>query len=141
MSRADYSVDREDQWAFIRWRGAVKSAISGQRGQAFLKEMLIALDDLPAKKLIANHLHNTGEFCAIGSVGKKRGIDMHRLDPEDSDGIAKEFGIAQALVREIEFENDEGSFWHETPEERFNRIRNWVIKNIQATEPNSETTK
>lgn len=32
MSRCGYSDDY-DQWALIRWRGAVESAIRGKRGQ------------------------------------------------------------------------------------------------------------
>jgi len=47
MSRSGYSDDCDDQWSLICWRGAVKSAIRGKRGQAFLKEMLAALDALP----------------------------------------------------------------------------------------------
>lgn len=83
MSRSGYSEDLDDQWQFIRWRGAVKSAIKGRRGQDFLKEMLAALDALPEKVLIANDLQDTtysGQVCAIGAVGKARGVDMERLE-------------------------------------------------------------
>ena len=46
MSRSGYGDDI-GQWDLIRWRGAVQSAMCGKRGQAFLKEMLAALDALP----------------------------------------------------------------------------------------------
>src|SRR5262245_16738600 len=36
----------------MRWRGAVHAAIFGKRGQAFLTELLAALDALPEKKLL-----------------------------------------------------------------------------------------
>lgn len=56
MSRSGYTEDCEDDWALIRWRGAVNSAIRGKRGQAFLREMLAALDVMPEKRLIAGNL-------------------------------------------------------------------------------------
>jgi hypothetical protein len=43
-------------WSHIRWRGAVASAIRGGRGQAFLREMLAAMDAMPVKRLVANEL-------------------------------------------------------------------------------------
>lgn len=131
MSRANYSDDLE-QGVLAMWRGAVRSAINGRRGQAFLKEMLAALDALPQKRLISDALECGGEVCAIGSVGKARGIDMSRLDPEYSEQIAHTFGIADALTREIEYINDEAEWKAETPEERFVRVRAWVVSKIRA---------
>lgn len=134
MGRSGYNDDFDNEWKFIRWRGAVASAIRGKRGQAFLKEMLAALDALPEKRLIADELERNGEVCAIGSVGKARGIDMSKLDPEEYSGIAYTFGIAEALAREIEYENDEGGFWNnETPEQRFIRIRKWVESHVEKS--------
>jgi hypothetical protein len=46
MSRSGYSDDHSE-WDLIRWRGAVASAIRGKRGQAFLRELLVALDAMP----------------------------------------------------------------------------------------------
>jgi hypothetical protein len=129
MSRAQYSEDI-DGWGLIRWRGAVAKAIKGKRGQAFLREMLIALDALPDKRLIAHELEKDGEVCAIGSVGKARGIDLSTVDPEDYGGVAATFGVSQALVREIEFVNDDWLGYRETPEQRFQLVRSWVAKHI-----------
>jgi hypothetical protein len=61
MSRSGYTEECEDNWQTIRWRGAVKSAIRGKRGQAFLREMLAALDAMPEKRLIAGDLVFKGE--------------------------------------------------------------------------------
>lgn len=131
MSRSGYS-DNIEHWDLIRWRGAVASAIRGARGQAFLKEMLAALDAMPEKKLVAGELQKDGNVCAIGAVGRARGIDMGPIDPEDRDTVAGVFGIASALTAEIVYENDEG-VWHvETPERRWSRMREWVLANIKS---------
>lgn len=158
MSRSGYHDDNDDNWQLIRWRGAVRSAIRGKRGQAFLKEMLAALDAMPDKRLIAGVLvvdgwqgawdgqeiivgadelvdrrgqpHPMGAVCAIGAVGKARGVDMAGLDPEDSETVSCTFGISDALAREIVYMNDEGA-WNETPEQRWARMRRWVAAQIK----------
>ena len=125
MSRSGYTDDC-DGWALIRWRGAVASALRGRKGQAFLREMLTALDNLVGKRLIAGDLMRGGEVCAIGAVGAARGIDMTGIDPEDPETVAGVFGIAPALAKEIVFENDEWAC-KATPEDRFTRMRAWVV--------------
>lgn len=146
MSRSNYSDDIGGGWEDNLWRGAVRRALQGKRGQAFLREMLEALDALHDKALIEEELYSEGSVCAIGSVGLKRGIEMTDLDPENYTAIAKRFGIAESMVREIEYENDEiGNHWHlssegkycwknETPEERFIRVRAWVVSQIRVDE-------
>lgn len=135
MSRSGY-VDDYDEGNYLNlWRGSVKRAIRGRRGQNFLREMLTALDALPEKRLIARELAQDSEVCAIGSVGLARQVDMTTLDPEEPEQIAKAFGIAPALVREIEYINDEDgpSPWDcskETPEQRYERVRLWVVNHI-----------
>jgi hypothetical protein len=103
VSRSGYSDDMDDQWQFIRWRGTVKSAIRGKRGQAFLREMLVAMDAMPEKRLVASELEAEGQVCAIGSVGRARGIDMSKLDPEDYDTVAGTLpatkGVTEAMDR------------------------------------------
>ncbi len=128
MSRSEYS-DGLDQWDLIRWRGAVLSALRGRRGQAFLREMLVSLDSLPHKRLITGYLQNKGEVCAIGSVGISRGLDLDREEGFSNETLSVMFGIAEAMVREIAFINDE-YYSPETSTERFNRMRCWVVQNI-----------
>jgi hypothetical protein len=147
VSRSGYTEDQDDQWQFIRWRGAVKSALRGKRGQAFLREMAEAMDALPQKRLVAMELETAGEVCAIGSVGRQRGIDMSKLDPEDYSTVAGTFGIAECLAQEIVYMNDEYWYWstddkgyinkdesgqhlYITPEERFAKMRTWIEGNI-----------
>lgn len=129
MSRSNYSDDCE-QWDLIRWRGAVKSAIRGQRGQSAFKELLAALDAMPIKELISDKLEQDGEYCTLGVLGKARGIAMAELDFEDHDEVAKAFNLAPALVMEITFENDE-AWGRQTPPERWQRMRQWVAYQIQ----------
>jgi hypothetical protein len=134
MSRSGYSDDYDKQWRFIMWRGAVASAINGKRGQAFLPEMIAALDGLPEKRLIPHDLIKRGadadNVCAIGSVGLLRGVDMNALDPENYDAIAATFKVAPALVQESEYINDEANYWPETPEARWKRMRDWAEQHL-----------
>lgn len=131
MSRAGYSDDCDDTWASIRWRGAVVSATHGKRGQEMLRELLRELDAMPEKKLIANDLQADGCYCTLGVLGKARGIDMSDIDPEDNEAVAKTFGVADALAREIMWHNDEGTWVRdETPEARWQRMRDWVSSQL-----------
>ena len=134
MSRSGYSDDCGG-WDLICWRGAVKSALKGKRGQAFLVELRDAMDAMPDKRLIADSLQAEGEFCTIGVIGAKRGIDMAALDPDDREAVGEAFGISPAMASEIVFMNDEGSWQAETPEQRWQRMRTWVDSNIQRVTP------
>lgn len=142
MSRHNYSDDL-DQWALIKWRGQVASAIRGKRGQRLLLDLIAALDAMPEKVLIAGELVNSdGDYCALGAVGAKRGIVMDALDPEESETVAEVFDIADQLAREIAYVNDDGGRdwkvvngeWKhcpETPQERWARVRAWAVKHVQ----------
>ena len=135
MGRSGYVDDYDEEDypnAVYLWQRAVENAIAGRRGQAFLHEMLEALEAMPVKRLIAEELEQDGEVCAIGSVGRKRGIDMKPLDPENHKAIAKTFRIAPILVREIEYTNDDDfAFNEETPEQRYERVVKWVREQIK----------
>lgn len=133
MSRSGYSDDYDDdQWSMIMYRGRVASATRGKRGQALLKDILIAMNAMPSKRLVAHELEAAdGAVCAIGAAGKLRGVDMSKLDPEDPETVAGKFDIADCLVREIVWENDECGRRKETPEERFRRMRKWVRSQIK----------
>jgi hypothetical protein len=143
MSRSGYNDDCDNDWSLIRWRGQVASAIRGKRGQAFLRELLDALDAMPEKRLIAHRLQAsapafippefaTPRVCALGSVGLRRGIAMDALDPEDFGAISDVFGIAHQLVQEIEWMNDEAG-WNDSPETRWHRVRDWCAENVKAS--------
>lgn len=127
-NRSEYSDDMEDQWGWIRWRGAVASAMRGRKGQAFLRELLAALDAMPEKRLITEELHHEGSYCALGVVGQARGMDLDTINPDDHYAVASSFKISNALAREIMFVNDDGRF---TPEERYSMVREWAVRNIR----------
>jgi hypothetical protein len=136
MSRSGYSDDCENLGL---WRGAVRNAITGKRGQAFLREMAAALDAMPVKELIAGDIvRSDGNACAIGSVALARRMDTSDLgDGSNQDYVAQRFGIARALAAEIAYENDEcGGHWMqpETPAARWTRMRKWVSEQLRAVQ-------
>lgn len=127
MSRSGYSDDIEDPWRWIMYRGAVKSSIRGRHGQAFLRELIAALDAMPVKSLVAGELQADGEFCALGVVGQARGVDLTKLDAEDWHQMSDAFGIAPSLAREIMYENDDGHWnWDVRGEDRWAHVRIWA---------------
>lgn len=153
MSRSGYSDEAEDVGL---WRGAVASALRGRRGQAFLRELLSALDALPLPRLVREDLVRAqeyeviggAEYCALGAVGRRRGTDLTKVDPYNNLEVAETFDVAHALACEVMWVNDnsklayyrqvtlsDGKLWHlrrdETPEERFARVRAWVVSNLR----------
>ena len=141
MSRSGYIDDMDDYMALGRWRGMVSSAIRGKRGQKMLKDMLAALDAMPDKALIIGDLETPeGDVCALGALGKARGIDMANIDPEDPPQVAAAFDIAEPLAQEVVYMNDEYfDYVYEqnqrrevTPEERWTKMREWVAKHIKS---------
>lgn len=106
MSRSGYSDDCGG-WDLICWRGVVKSGVKGKRGQAFLVELRGALDAIPDKRLVTDTLEADGQFCTLGVLGAKRGIDMSSIDAHCRESVSEAFGIAEAMAAEIVFENDE----------------------------------
>ena len=136
MSRSGYSEDLDENLLNL-YRGTVVRTIKGKRGQAFLREMAKALDEMPEKKLIKNDLiTESGMVCAIGAVFKARGLDLEGVDPDDPESVAQAVGISCSLAAEIEYVNDAGYFYSpgrdETLEERWSRMREWIQEQITA---------
>lgn len=131
MSRSGYSDDVEG-WELICWRGAVKSAIRGQRGQKMLGQLAQALDSMPDKRLIEGELQTReGDVCALGALANFRGMDATGIDPEDRSAVASAFDIAEALAAEVMYVNDDWG-WRETPEQRWQTVRKWVQGQLKA---------
>lgn len=131
MSRSGYCDDGDGDYLNL-YRATVDRAINGKRGQAFLKELAQAMDDMPEKRLIAHELiTEKGEMCTIGVVCKARGIDVSKVDVENPLAVGSLVNIAQSMAAEIEFENDERTqSYNETPEQRWARMRKWVQNNL-----------
>lgn len=158
MSRSGYSDDfgDDDPLALGRYRAQVNSAIRGKRGQALLRELLVALDAMPDKRLVAGELEADGQFCALGVVGQARGLSLTAIDTYDVEALGAKFNIAEQLAREIMWVNDDhvsDTRWVEVeicgplqrwkdrfasvraPNEsagadRWNEVRNWVASHI-----------
>ena len=127
MSRVEYGDDCEHMWLYQQHTDA---AINGRRGQAFLREIVDALDALPAKRLAANVLVGTdGEVCAMGAVAIARGLDTSGIEDTDHDAVAKALGIAPRLAMEIAYLNDDDD--SEMDEHRFARMRAWAVRRIR----------
>jgi hypothetical protein len=133
MSRSGYIDDYDDPLVIGRWRGMVSSAIRGKRGQKFLQDLVAALDEMQNKRLVANQLITfDGNVCALGALGIARSVDLSRLDPEDSEAMAKTFGIAECLAQETVYMNDE-QYSHLTPEQRWMAVRSWAASLSTST--------
>lgn len=134
MSRSGYVDDLPDNDLAL-YRGRVANTIKGKRSQAFLKEAATALDAMDDKRLFAGELiASDGGCCTIGAVAQLRGMthsDVVELDSEDPEQVGGLVGISKIMAAEIEFENDEGTFHNETPEQRWKRMRKWIERNIR----------
>lgn len=161
MSRSGYVDDMCDQWALIRYRGAVSSAIRGKRGQAFLREMLAALDAMPEKRLISGVLvfdgqpeiawdvrpHEDviiggdvlvtgwGEAVRVGDVCAMGCLGLAR--GEKMDGVdAHDAPTVAGLFGIAEALAREVAYINDetggaSPELRFERVRKWVVENLR----------
>lgn len=153
MSRSGYTDEIDDQWQNIMWRGAVNSALKGERGQRFLRELLEALDAMPEKRLVDGELEADGQFCALGVVGHARGLNLASIDTYDTESLSGTFNIAEAMAREIMYMNDEAvtafeyvrtgdpypNEWKrievaDSGEKRWRIVRDWVAASIKTKE-------
>lgn len=133
MTRSGY-VDDLDDYLLNLYRGRVTRAMRGKRGQTFLRELAAAMDAMPEKVLIADELQNEeGDCCAIGVVCKARGIDVSTIDYEEPEQVGAAVDIAKCMAAEIEYMNDEWSP-SESPQRRWERMRNWVNSQIVKAE-------
>lgn len=95
-----------------------------------LRELAAALDAMPNKRLIADELESSGEVCALGCLGRAKGLDMADLNPHEPTQVSRAFGIAPALAQEIVYRNDECGSRQTTPEQRWSMVRRWVSEQI-----------
>lgn len=131
MSRSGYSEDCDN---LDLYRASVDRALQGRRGQAFLRELIEALDALPEKILITGELiAENGACCAIGSVCQSRAIDVSKIDYEEPRMVGAALGIAPSMAAEIAFMNDEWEGPRETSEDRWARMRRWAVNNLACS--------
>jgi len=96
------------------------------------REMRTALESMPVKRLVADDLiTEEGDVCAFGALGVARGIDMQNVDPDDPQQVGHAFDVAHQLASEVEYMNDEDGHPKETPEQRYERMYEWVCSQIR----------
>ncbi len=121
--------DYESQRRWALQRANTVRQIKSKRGQAFLRELLAALEALPEKKLIEGAIAKGDHVCALGALAMKRRVDAgesrqavladlasHNVDPDndDWDGLYVWDWAVNALAAphliswEIPAENDDG---------------------------------
>lgn len=133
MSRSGYSNDCDYQWQYALWRGTLMSSIRGKRGQAFLAELVAALESMPQKRLIAASLVQDGEVCALGALAMKRGMSVTHINPEEYEQVADEFKVSCPIAQEVMSQNDDMGPSMETPEQRWDRMLAWAKSNLKQT--------
>lgn len=130
MSRHGYSEDgyddAESQWATIRWNGQLKALVE-------------ALDAMPVKRLVTRKLEDGADVCALGALGRHRGIDMKpfEFDEDENDDtefnqerLGDAFGVARQIICDVMFENDDGRHYA-SPEDRWEKMRRWAVSKIR----------
>ena len=111
----DWSVEEILQHG--RYRGRVASALRGKRGQAFLRNLIAALEAMPIDKreLAADSfVASDGCMCALSATLNHKGLPQpDDIDFDDCDDIdtaidhaAHYLNIAEVLAREVIWEND-----------------------------------
>jgi len=162
MSRSGlYEDDGDDPLAFGRWRAQVKSATRGKRGQAFLRDLLAALDSMPSKRLIAGNLEfdgrpefpypNPWEDIIVGGdelvTGRGEVVHVGEVCALGALGQARGLDMTKLSVDDPEFIADAFGVAHQlareiiwvndddckgaSPEERFASVRAWVARQIR----------
>ena len=140
MDRSNYTEDpNDDVLAYGRYRGQAASCIRGKRGQAFIRELLEALDGMENKELISGKLINEkGQACAIGAVLLGRGKsedEVQAIEYDDSRSVALELGIPCQLVGEIEFMNDNFYTSDHHNSMRWRYIKQWAEQQVEEAAP------
>lgn len=137
MTRSGY-IDDFDEYGLVNlYQANLARAIRGRRGQAFLRDLIAALDAMPEKRLIAGELEEEdGAVCALGALRKAKGVALEPLRESDWDALGEAFNVAPMVAQEVMFLNDDDFDYHpnETPEARWLRMRAWAAKRLDASE-------
>lgn len=132
MSRHGYTDDCD--WGCElqqgRWRGIIASATRGKRGQRFFRELVEALDAMPVKELVKGDLETEqGAVCALGALGRHKGVTIKAIDTEDWASLGAAFDVAEQLTQEVMYENDEMGH-SATPARRWEYMRHWAVRQL-----------
>lgn len=154
MRFSDGDEEYPGQWWL--WEQALYRAVNGRRGQQVLRDLERALLDLPEKQLIDGSLSDGKGVCAVGAyvaqkrveAGEDRDEVLEQLNGlarndrwDEIDGWAAEestilqgqaAGMQLTLAVSIASLNDE--YYPVTPEQRYERVLEWVQKRILPEE-------
>ena len=111
------------------YRYAVDRAIKGKNGQQFFLDLVAALEAMPTKELISGDLIDAdGRYCALGAVCASRGFEVSFLLAASSVELSDLLEIAEDLVKEILWQNDEGGdvIHQDSPVERWQLMYDWA---------------
>lgn len=137
MSRT-WEGESDDPLDWGRYEAAKRSTLRGRRGQAFLRELIAALDALPRPELSEGALgdRRTGCVCALGAVALAQGdsfddlaADNGNWGPEDA---ADWYNISPTLANEIISANDD---WRDgnsvdVRQSRWRYVRGWAVSHL-----------
>ncbi len=121
-----------------RYEAAKRSTLRGRRGQAFLRELVAALDALPQPELSEGALgdQRTGCVCALGAVALAQGQSFADLAKDDGNGSPDEaaewYSISPTLANEIISANDD---WRDgntvdVRRSRWRHVRAWAVRHL-----------
>jgi hypothetical protein len=105
--------ESDDPLDWGRYKAATRSTLRGRRGQAFLRELIAALDALHRPELSAGALGNrrTGCVCALGAIALAQGASFDDLARDNGDwgpgDAADWYNISPTLANEIISANDD----------------------------------
>lgn len=126
--RINYTDDEDFGGQFELWQANCERSMRGKNGQRELRELRDALLSLPEKRLIYGALENAnGEVCAIGAYGKRKGLDLSKFDPDESDEVGIKCGMPRLVAWKVVEVNDI-ELRRVTPEVRYERMLAWVDK-------------
>lgn len=159
MTRIGYKEDEDYPGEHNLWQANCRRSLSGQRGQAALRELESALLALPTKRLIAERLDDGTDCCAIGAVVRQRGLDPNEFDEEAMEEVGEDLGfprlVAWKVVEANDIDNEDYTLWAPgpnrydawgytpgyqlsvavTPEERYDAMLKWIRSRLSPISP------
>lgn len=158
-SRFNQDGDYDATLPYEMWERSVQNAAGGRKGQKMIAELLIALLEMPERKLSSGLLADPrdGSVCSIGAMVVKRKADEEGLgwkeaqakiaadapihetkygvdiDQEEECRVTVEWGVklgfARCLAWQIAYENDE-TLYGFNPTSRWRRVVEWCVNEL-----------
>jgi len=111
---------------------SLERSINSKRGQAFLRELILALNALPEKILIYGDFENSDGYCVMGACLKYRNLNVREID-DSNEGLGSIFNIHTEFIEKVIDVNDSPRII-ETQTKRWHRVRDWAVSNLKTKE-------